>query len=594
MDMVKWHSNERVNIGDFRRGTGLLALYDHFRQARTLVLPAGRTTGQANTGARILKGFDYSVPGGLGTGTTMVVEDGWGIFPYEDTDGTIHHGLILGEQTPASYTIDFGSSGTGTYSVFVRAIHSDADTANRVFWNAATPAEEIDSVATTQALVWEYVVQDSALAPPGDEYVKIYEVTIAAGPVVNAVADFRHYFFEGSAHTTDDYGFEWGDGANDRNSDRASYGINDLHMWVQAVRRQLADIIGDPAGAHEWQKQPACELKSLNLEHYSESESATYAGAHKQVRVGNTATGFWVFVGSDTAISLTALDALADMTLLLNEVDATEHEFIIAPRGLSTDMANGDDLRLAFGDSADRAYNLLINKSGADQFTLTHKINGNAFLTSNAGSAWSQESHDFGGVVKAEDGYRMSSATQVISQQIPLQWMVDNFTSGWTIEGGGYGSVPSGDVYLYNNSLSQGMAVFIVKLPHNAVLNQIAVLWEQSADATAKDVRLYAQRFRQAYTDLGWCGGGSGAPTNFTSLKTANDYVEYPGISGGASPYRRIDYFTCDVSTANRTFNSSTDTLVITIEGHDAGTVVSKIYFLTINYDLDYVTPPPI
>jgi hypothetical protein len=107
-------------------------------------------------------------------------------------------------------------------------------------------------------------------------------------------------------------------------------------------------------------------------------------------------------------------------------------------------------------------------------------------------------------------------------------------------------------------------------------------------------VRLYAQRFRQAYTDLGWCGGGSGAPTNFTSLKTANDYVEYPGISGGASPYRRIDYFTCDVSTANRTFNSSTDTLVITIEGHDAGTVVSKIYFLTINYDLDYVTPPPI
>jgi hypothetical protein len=601
MDLVKWHSNERVNIGDFRKGTGLLALYDHFRQARNLVLPAGRTTGQANTGGRILSGFGATIPGGAGVGNTVQLDDGSGIFPFRDSDGTLHHGLVLGEASPASYIIDFSAAGVGTYSVFVRAVHSDSSHANRVFWNAATPAEELGSVATVQEVVWEYVVQDSALASPGDEYVKLYEVVVGAGPVVSSVTEFRHLFFEGSAHATDDYAFEWGDGIGDRDSDRGAYGIGDIHMVLQAVRRQLADIIGDPQGAHEWQKAPPIELESLHQGHWSEADNPTYAGFHKATvaepfALGDeSGPGFWQIVANANALSLTGVNAAVLHTLLMNSIAAADNEFAIAPRGVGTDMQNSDKLTLYYGDTAARALEVEITKQATDNFHIQEKCNGSIHTERFVGSGTATPYHAFDGEVRAGRGFRLSAPATTDGIVIPLQWATETHhgaaQNGWVFEqAGGMTGVPA---ELNNAGYNDVECWFCLTLPHQAVVGSLMVMWEQAAAGGGVELRMYAQKHTMSSVTPGLIGGGTGAPSNYTSLATPNDYIQHQinGL-GGSSPYNMIQLMTFNTSAAARTFDATTDQLIIGFKAPDAGSVNCKVYWLRLQYDLDYVTPP--
>jgi hypothetical protein len=204
-------------------------------------------------------------------------------------------------------------------------------------------------------------------------------------------------------------------------------------------------------------------------------------------------------------------------------------------------------------------------------------------------------------MVTAADGFRIKigSPRTVQSQVIPLQWSTETFciaggpgvTEGWLLSQlGGMTGIPC---ELSNAGSNSIRTWFVLTLPHNAILNGIFVMWESGGVSGGTPLRMYAQKHTITTTTLGLVGAGTGNPTNFVSLKTVNDYISHPenGL-GGSSPYNVLSAFLANASTAARTFNSTTDQLVIGFESASAGGLNNRIYWLTINYDLDYVTPP--
>lgn len=264
MERVQILPNERVGIADYEAGAGgRLVQEDLSRIARVTILPAGKTTGAAATQARILDGFDWSGIT-LGVSTTATLSRGGGIFPYLDDDNTLLFGMVGGEEGPATRIVDFATaSPSSTQAVYVRMVTTFSDFENRVFWNpsGAPAAEFVDNIATRKPVTWEVTFQAASVAPPGNgEWVKIYEITIGAGGTIDAVTDYRHFYYEGDPQATfGAYSVEWGDGANDRNIDRATYGVVDQHTWTQALRRQLSDIIG----LNGWYKAPGVSLNDV-------------------------------------------------------------------------------------------------------------------------------------------------------------------------------------------------------------------------------------------------------------------------------------------------------------------------------------------
>jgi len=249
MDRLKIYPNERLGLPDAEDALGgKLVLDENIRRGEVLWLPTGRTTGQAAASARIFGGFDFaSSPVGNATAT---LNAGTGIFPYLD-GSDLKFGVLNGEQDPASQILDYSSEPDDTYAVYVRAVYNPAEVQNRVFWNpSGSPAAEyVDNISTRDVATWEVISQDADASPPGNgEWVKIYEITVVSN-LITAVTEFRHFFFEGSAHATDAYAQEWGDGANDRSNDRTLAPITDMHRFVQFVRRQFSDMID---GANHW------------------------------------------------------------------------------------------------------------------------------------------------------------------------------------------------------------------------------------------------------------------------------------------------------------------------------------------------------
>jgi len=262
MDRVNILPNQRVGISDYEAGSGgQLVQADQLREGRVFLLPSGRATGSAATQARILGGFDFD-SFTAGVDDTLTMNRGRGIFPLIDDDDQLTFGLIKGDEGPSEIIIDFsGAPAASTQTVYVRAVNTLGTFQNRVFWNpSGAPAREfIDNVATRKVSSWEVTFQDVAASAPGNgEYVKVWEVVMDGSSKVSSVTDYRHFYFEGDAKAATAYDTEWGGGANDRNTDRATYGIQDNHLWVQAVRRQLADVIGDP-----WYTAPKTSIKGL-------------------------------------------------------------------------------------------------------------------------------------------------------------------------------------------------------------------------------------------------------------------------------------------------------------------------------------------
>lgn len=328
MDHVIWYPNERVDISDLRAATGGLILAELERLQRTLMLPSGRsTTGQAATAARIVGGFTRTVAANVFT-----LAAGQGILARND-GGVLRFGAVLGDQSPASYALTLGSD--GLHAIWIRAVSTPSDAQNRAFWDASGGAETIDSVPTRSVATWEAVSRLASAGPPGvGEYVKVWEATVAGG-VITGSTDFRHFFFEGSAHPTDAYEQEWGSG-NDRNADRAAYGVQDLHRFVQMVRRQLSDAI-DPVGGQAAHKAITVGLHQLDDEHKTNgkhgavnADSLTVTGL---TSVGNTIVAPGVgtngLVISPGALAMTGTAVPEDYRARRDPASSTVHRYAV-------------------------------------------------------------------------------------------------------------------------------------------------------------------------------------------------------------------------------------------------------------------------
>lgn len=597
MDLPNWLSLERVGRPDFRAATGQLVLGDFIRHIRNLFLPTGRATQTPNYDARLISGFSWTTAL-VGAGTVRTLNRGSGLFPYLDlNDNTVKHAILLADEGLESIQVDFASATDAVaQAVYVRFVLSAANFANRVFWNpSGAPAQEyVDNIATRLTPAWEVIFQDAAAASPGSEYVKLYEVTKAAGAITVGV-DYRHFFFEGSANPTDTYDPEWGDGANDRNSDRALYGINDLHKILQAIRRQLADIIGDPFGDHEWQKVPGIELLSLALEHYSESEAATGTpGQHKTLTVGPLNQTHEMSSIDQDNWGVQMQDQ-PDNALLQHHADdgAGQSEIIWTPRGPSAELTNLDRFRREVGQGVTADFREELIRNAADDYNYELLLHGQTHVQFVGGSAAAQKASFLEGQVSSGEEYRVSGTQQTEPLQVPLQMLNNQGAGAW-----GYDEVlPGGAGRLTVASAASGKYTSCeIVLPHNAILVTIRVLWAQGSagGGVRAGTRLYALRHRIAQNTVGIIGGGTGSPTTITSLNLALDYIEHSLSGGGAAtPYRRVEEFTADVATANRTFDMAQDKLVLTLESpDDAGAIACSIYWIMVNYVIDYVSPP--
>jgi hypothetical protein len=342
MDRVNILPNQRVGIPDYEDGAGgKLVQADQIREGRVFLLPSGRTVGNANTSARILGGFNFDTIV-FNTDQSATLNRGKGIFPFLDDDNNLIFGLLQGEEGSSSIILDFsGVPASSTQAVYVRLVSTPGQTQNRVFWNpsGAPAAEFVDNVATRLELIWEAAFQDSALAPPGNgEWVKIWEVVMDGSTTIDSITDYRHFYFEGDARAS--YPDEWGSGANDRDSDRAQYGVTDQHMWVQAVRRQLAGLLGD-----SWWTAAATSVKSLypiqdrfvtvdiNEAGGGDGAYATLAAAITGVSAGNGGTillrkGTYEITTQMTLTKKTQIIAVEEGVVIENEVSASSSNFM--------------------------------------------------------------------------------------------------------------------------------------------------------------------------------------------------------------------------------------------------------------------------
>jgi hypothetical protein len=260
MDRVSVLPNERIDITDYEDGPGgRLVESDQVRRGRVFFASQNRGTPDftlSQSAARILgtsRAHDTGAATGnldfafnaitFGVDSSAVLNRGRGWLPYLNDANQLQFGYLLGDEGTPTLTLDFsGAPASSTQAVYIRATGTQADFQNRIFWNPGGAVEFVDNVSTRRVAGWEAIFQEQSVAPPGNgEWVRIWLVTLDGASKIASITDRRHFYFEGQAATT--YAAEWG-GGNDRNVDRAKYGVQDQHLFVQAVRSQLADTIG--------------------------------------------------------------------------------------------------------------------------------------------------------------------------------------------------------------------------------------------------------------------------------------------------------------------------------------------------------------
>jgi hypothetical protein len=338
MDRVSVLPNERIDISDYEAGAGgRLVETDQIRQGRVFAMPAGRTIttaliqNQANTQARIMGGFNFNAIV-FGTDATAVLNRGRGWLPYRNDDGALAFGLLQGEEGSPTVTLDFsGATASSTQAVYVRAVGTQAQFSNRVLWNPGSSVEFVDNVSTRRVQGWEAMFQEVSVAPPGNgEWTKIWHVTLNGTSKIASITDRRVFYFEGDAGAS--YTQEWGDGTNDRNDDRATYGIQDNHLFVQAVRRQLGDILAD-----KWWKAPNLTrlFRFVTVNTPGGGPTGDYATIDAAVTALNAGNGGTILLKAGTYAMTVAQIALKRINLvavdggvfLRNEVNANSFMF---------------------------------------------------------------------------------------------------------------------------------------------------------------------------------------------------------------------------------------------------------------------------
>ncbi|MCU0913018.1 MAG: hypothetical protein MUC88_00470 [Planctomycetes bacterium] len=601
MDHIQWYPNERVQLSDLELATGQLVEQDMARATRCLILPRGRSTGSAAAHeARVLSGFSGTVPGGLGTGTTLVLSSGKAILGLLN-GADLEFGVVHGDSSPDSYTLDFSTASVGNYDVYVRYVQADSSRENRIFWNpvGSPAAEEVDTVYTQKEATWEAVYQAAALAPPGNgEWFRVYRVTIASGPVISALADYRHFFFEGSAATADGpYEQEWGDGTNDRNADRATYGLGDLHLWSQMVRRQLGEIIDNGSNVSHV-KLPAIDLESAGVEHFG--PGAAVPGAHKQVTLHNTVDSVKMQATANLhlayapAIAFWGSDYVTDTPVakfaFYEDAGKRYGYLVMDPRGDDEGFgANGDTMSLTyFGNSFIDATELsntnfgkrTLNWGGTDEVVI--RMGSSAIAR---GIAAEQ------GAVFAKNGFSLWE-TKTVTTVIPLQWAADVRSSadGWVLLSDT--SPTDSEAELYNCNVMSKACRFFINLPDGAIINYIDVMWTQDGGevSSGNNMRMHAQLHRMGFTAVGDKPALSDV-TDFKNLNSTQQFIEW---AYGSISNTNIMRFTCDADAADRTMDQHTDQLVLSFVSPTAEAKDCRIHWIRVNFTYQWAQPYPV
>lgn len=206
-------------------------------------------------------------------------------------------------------------------------------------------------------------------------------------------------------------------------------------------------------------------------------------------------------------------------------------------------------------------------------------LGDNAPITVDIGAVWGR-SFGFGAGVRGESlggpgvlGYSVLpgqygvegnsfgyEVPKTISVVIPLQQLVEDYgsTETWVVL---QSSTPTDSaVRLYNRQqVGETVKMLWDGLPQSAVLNHVDILWFQNNSSSGDEMRLYVQKHTMSQITT---GNVAGSPTTFTNLNSTQQYIDWAPTANNTSVQR----FTCNVSTAARTFLKGTDLLNITIK----------------------------
>lgn len=246
-DILRVEANERVDLSDF-----LFAVDESMRSQSRHWADQFFRDDTRDGPSWILSGFDMTY-----LAAQLTVTKGKAILGHRE-EGVIHYGSLTTEG-PVERVVDVSTFSNGTYNVYIRFELVEGESGSRAFWNPAGDGSEFAQTVSTRRLAnWSVRVE---LTNPGDEWLKIGYATISGG-VVTGVTHQRDLFFEGNEHLQ--YQSQWSsDGggiATDRNSDRTTYGISDLHTFTAAMRQCLEDIKG--RGLRRWWER---DIGGLNV-----------------------------------------------------------------------------------------------------------------------------------------------------------------------------------------------------------------------------------------------------------------------------------------------------------------------------------------
>ena len=259
---IKTRPGQRIDQPDFEH------VADRTPRDGLEQLGQGLLTGTDTNRHYVLSGFTPSV-----NSTTVTVAGGTALLSYRDQGELRYSTLVTDGAT--SRSIDIGSFPDATYFVYVAVTLEEGTYENRAFWDTTLnpDAETTRTVATKRIEDWTIAVETVS---PGDEWMKIAQVVKSAGSLT--LTDQREFYFEGSPVSSPAYSVtttEWGTN-DDRNANRATYGVKSLRKFVRAVQHQLTSIIG---GTGWWSAIPAgADLTTLLSSKLARDGSQTMQG----------------------------------------------------------------------------------------------------------------------------------------------------------------------------------------------------------------------------------------------------------------------------------------------------------------------------
>ena len=214
-----------------------------------------------------------------------------GLYDDDGTPGT-EHGIMIGLTGDTVQTVDIAALAAETWHyIYVTASLDDTKPSSRVFWNATAANEVGQTVTTRKSFGWDVQITpgiDNTADDKGWLLIGLFYLDPAHIPTYTretgySLGEGRTYQhgnivpggkvvgnptqeYNENASTIDPtiddddadgmpitMALAWGDGPNDRDIDRMTYGCHSLAEFLDAVRRQLQDIIGlDHADGRAW------------------------------------------------------------------------------------------------------------------------------------------------------------------------------------------------------------------------------------------------------------------------------------------------------------------------------------------------------